>query len=378
MASVLFPDYCLKYVNHKCFLPGVMFYNYTNMRRQYWDILKGLGIIAVVIGHSGSPLAPFVYMYHIALFFFISGFFYKDIYSTDTTMYVAVKLKRLYWPFVKYNFLFLIFHNLLLYFNLYSAEQLPGAITTTGYSVEQTLAAAQAILLLSATEQMAVATWFLIPLFITSILFCLIRSASIRVFPKYSLVYTALAVISLYAIGFLIVGNKIKVAWFIDLSLIYLPIFFSGFIVSNYKGKLTVHWGIALLAIITLIFISRKYGQIEPFGRRLLNPWLFLLCSFAGIYVNSFLGRLLEQRRKIGKIIAYLGESSLIIMAFHMLSFKLVSYIYILASGSPTNMLAQFPAIKLKGGWWIAYSIVGISVPGLLNKFLDVMKERFK
>ena len=42
---------------------------------------KTIGIIAVVIGHSGSPLTDFVYQWHIVLFFFISGYFYKETYS---------------------------------------------------------------------------------------------------------------------------------------------------------------------------------------------------------------------------------------------------------------------------------------------------------
>lgn len=47
-------------------------------RDKYWDIMKGLGIIAVVLGHSGCPY-PFVVIglnyYHMALFFFCSWFF---------------------------------------------------------------------------------------------------------------------------------------------------------------------------------------------------------------------------------------------------------------------------------------------------------------
>lgn len=40
------------------------------------DIMKGIGIILMVIGHSGCPpfLKNFIYTFHMPLFFMISGY----------------------------------------------------------------------------------------------------------------------------------------------------------------------------------------------------------------------------------------------------------------------------------------------------------------
>ncbi|NLR99740.1 acyltransferase family protein [Rhizobium sp. P38BS-XIX] len=50
-------------------------------RDEVADILRGLGIIAVVAGHAGTDIGikvlP-VYSYHMPLFFFVSGLFYRD------------------------------------------------------------------------------------------------------------------------------------------------------------------------------------------------------------------------------------------------------------------------------------------------------------
>lgn len=43
-------------------------------RSHYWDLVKGIGIIAIVLGHSCYFAAGFVYLFHLALFFFISGY----------------------------------------------------------------------------------------------------------------------------------------------------------------------------------------------------------------------------------------------------------------------------------------------------------------
>lgn len=37
------------------------------------DIIKGFGIILMVMGHSGSPLTGLIYMFHMAIFFMASG-----------------------------------------------------------------------------------------------------------------------------------------------------------------------------------------------------------------------------------------------------------------------------------------------------------------
>lgn len=49
----------------------------SEKRDTTWDAVKGIGIILVVIGHSGCPayIHDFIYMFHMGLFFFASGKF---------------------------------------------------------------------------------------------------------------------------------------------------------------------------------------------------------------------------------------------------------------------------------------------------------------
>lgn len=53
-------------------------------RSLYWDIVKGWGIIAIVLGHTGYFAGAFVYLFHLALFFFITGYFYNETKYGDT------------------------------------------------------------------------------------------------------------------------------------------------------------------------------------------------------------------------------------------------------------------------------------------------------
>ncbi|MCF0193574.1 MAG: acyltransferase family protein [Bacteroidaceae bacterium] len=46
--------------------------------RLYWiDWAKARGIILVVLGHMHSPLSHWIFVFHMPMFFMISGYLYK-------------------------------------------------------------------------------------------------------------------------------------------------------------------------------------------------------------------------------------------------------------------------------------------------------------
>ena len=49
-------------------------------RNNFISIAKAIGIILMVVGHSGCPaiINSFLYIFHMPLFFILSGFFYKS------------------------------------------------------------------------------------------------------------------------------------------------------------------------------------------------------------------------------------------------------------------------------------------------------------
>lgn len=86
--------------------------------------LKALGIILMVFGHSGTEqhVKDFIYMFHMPLFFFASGFCFKDKNLSSPKLYVQNKLKSIWWPYVKWGLLFLLLHNLLFHLNVYNDQ----------------------------------------------------------------------------------------------------------------------------------------------------------------------------------------------------------------------------------------------------------------
>lgn len=67
-------------------------------RDETFDILKGIAIIFVIMGHSGvGPLRAFIFSFHMPLFFFITGYFLK---IRPLSKEMERSLKRLIIPYV--------------------------------------------------------------------------------------------------------------------------------------------------------------------------------------------------------------------------------------------------------------------------------------
>lgn len=88
------------------------------------SIVKAIGIILMVLGHSGCPdfLYNFIYQFHMPLFFFISGYCFKEKYINDLSVFIKRRIKGLYLPYVKYSLLFLLLHNIFFRINIYNGE----------------------------------------------------------------------------------------------------------------------------------------------------------------------------------------------------------------------------------------------------------------
>jgi hypothetical protein len=65
------------------------------------------------------------------------------------------------------------------------------------------------------------------------------------------------------------------------------------------------------------------------------------------------------------------------IMALHFLSFKLVSYIYILINDLPITNLIDFPVLKICINlpyMWVVYTIIGVLLPLIIREIFIYSK----
>lgn len=83
-------------------------------RNTTFDIMKGIGILAVIAGHTFTScgIHKLIYSFHMPLFFFIAGYFYKENHN----YYNKLKndLKRLIVPYI-FTFIILWIYLILIY-----------------------------------------------------------------------------------------------------------------------------------------------------------------------------------------------------------------------------------------------------------------------
>lgn len=80
---------------------------------------KATAIMLMVLCHSISYDVPFIYMFHMPLFFFLSGYCLKTEYFDKPHMFAWKRVKGIYWPYLKWSLVFLLLHNTFCGLNFY-------------------------------------------------------------------------------------------------------------------------------------------------------------------------------------------------------------------------------------------------------------------
>ena len=149
-----------------------------NSQIDYITIAKAIGIIMVVCGHIGgiykiigipvfnskpSEIFP-IYSYHMPLFIFISGYFYKQGYIYDIKGLIKKRLKTLVIPYYKWNLFYGLLVTVLINVGLFNNGN---KINLYNYFLEPIFQGYQ--------YNLNGPSWFLISLFFIQIGYTLIR-----------------------------------------------------------------------------------------------------------------------------------------------------------------------------------------------------------
>lgn len=342
------------------------------VHNNYITIAKAIGIILMVVGHSGCPdvVYRFIYLFHMPLFFFCSGFFMKDMTDNESIMlFVKRRVIGLYIPFVKWSILFLLFHNLLLSLGVYNSFY--GYEGGASYYTMKDVAVKVfcIVFTMHGYEELLGGFWFIRALFVSSILIsvilCMMRGINAYKYEIMCLLFLSVTV--------LIRRIAPESDLWHDLSMGAFGAFFymMGCIAKRnshiWKNKYGVVYCFFLLA--SYCYFKREvsmecgYNKVLPFS----------IGAMAGIFFIIYLSNMIDAKFTcIKPVLYYVGNHTLVILALHFLSFRLVSYILSLWYGIDTLHIAEHPVIKdilsiNNSWWWALYAFVGIGVPLLLN-----------
>ena len=128
----------------------------------------------------------------------------------------------------------------------------------------------------------------------------------------------------------------------------------------NFFNALTVGiLGVPGLVLLVLL----RLGSVGLAGNGYTNPAFLLLASMAGWVLVRSAACLTAPLPRVSAVLGYLGRATMPIVILHFLSFKLVTWLGLLATGGESYLLAAFPVYFTGGVWWLAYTAAGLALP---------------
>ena len=333
------------------------------MRDDKVTIAKGIGILLMVAAHAGIPdvVNRFIVMFHMPLFFFMSGYCFKEKYLPPPTItFVNKRIKGLYVPFVKWSLLFLLFHNIFYCLNIYNGEYgFRGEVSYLYTWKEYAIRCIRIVLGLHGQEQLLGGYWFLPQLLYASI----IGFFTIKYVRN---LYTGTAIMLGLAIVTSFFNLRIPFWGIRSLTFFSTVFFLTGYV---YKKKYN-NWNKGYLSVLFVIIVAAGavlcYTSMLSFTTDKMLP--YAICAVCGTVMTLNVSQYIDSKGGwIKNLLVYVGNNTLTVLTWHFLCFKIVSLIIIKYHDLPMEQLACFPIIQKYASWWIVYFVVGVGVPLILN-----------
>ena len=290
-------------------------------KRVLWvDYAKAVAIILMVLGHAGLPntgkASMMVYMFHMPLFFIISGYF-DNSQKLDTKDFFVRNFKTILIPY-------LVFNVVSIPFCAVSAYLHPELYRFTREAVDFIYQPLLGMLvgddIVTPHSYMALgALWFLMALFVVKTLFYGIQKLAVRVNERFLPLYFALIAVASVAV-FLCIKNRLSF-WSLDSAFMALPFYMLGCLVKK-KSLLDVltrsrYAGFAICAasFVYLYFIGLKNGRIDMnasvYGNNIL---MFYVNAVVGTVMVVLACSLVTKRIPF---LSTIGEYSIVVLGMH-------------------------------------------------------------
>lgn len=305
----------------------------TQQRIAWADMAKGYGILAIMVSHvfTGHPVSQWLFTFHVPLFFFLSGFLFRE--GKPLGSFLKGKVRRMLVP----------------YFAL-ALPIIPAEAAMSGPRAgfwDRTLELAAQVLI----QKRLWPIWFLACLFLLEIIgYFLIR------FIKNDRLL-ALAAVALGGLGVAYAqGGGEVLPWNLDACFSVLPFFMAGYLLKKWDGKMDAiltgwkSWALfALLAAGNLAFglksIRGEVPVLNVFANQYGLPLRSYLSAFCGIGAV-----VLAAKRMTVAPVSYLGRNSLIYFVWHQTPVITAIYYFFPRLGIPMEHYPSGAAMLAEKG----------------------------
>lgn len=339
----------------------------VKMRDTQLSVAKGICIMLMVIGHSGCPqfIRHFIYMFHMPFFFMAAGYFMKPQESLHSYLNFSLKrVKKLYVPYLLCGFSLLIFHNL-----FYSI----GFLSDTYSFKDFFWHASHMVFQMEKHEELFGAGWFFKDLLLSSVIVSAVISLSKRRLDRsilcvYILIFVSVSFICRRVGAFIPYLEMDLSRLLFDCTFILTGILLR-YLKIDYAKK-----SILLISLILLMAFSCVVSKdIEILKYSACDQLPYFVGALSGILLILCVSYSLKSNR----LLAYMGDNTIIILSLHFLVFKFVTLFVKVLFDLPSDSCLAFPVLDNANIMlWLVYSIFGIAIPIALSFVFGTLRNR--
>lgn len=336
-------------------------------RIEWCDIYKGLLMLLVVTGHATGMFNRYIYQFHMAAFFVISGYT-SNLDKRDFPHYIFDKFYKIMVPF----FFLGVSGNL--FFCILNRINVLDKVSTTVYSVslQQAMMALFSKNLFIYCDWLG-AIWFLPVLFVASIL-----AKIIYFLTKKNRIWMVILSVLIFSLSenSIMTGNNI-----IILSGLAQFYFIMGILLRCALGKYDrSEKSVKFTGILTVIFCLVWYICSDKFikitvdwpSQKFNGTMQDILLPILGIAVTYMLAHLLKKFSITNRLFSYIGKNTMGIMSFHFLGFKAAYALLILLGCMRADEFSLLtPPTEVGNRYWFIIVLISISISLLLWRGLN-------
>ena len=278
---------------------------------EWIDVCRGLLIVFMILGHTGSPLTKWIYSFHMPAFLFLSGYTAK--HNDSLVRFVIKKGKRLVLPYVVWNVCFILFYSLLSAKGIFVFFAEPFTVTVPDFFKHL------------ATANLGGATWFLPVLFEISMVYQVLHMVLKKVkIPQ----VTPYVGILIGICGFWLCDNGHYMPYMFDLCLYGLLYYSMGQLFASeqvLQKKIPEKEMIVLCVAVIFVFAMQYPNLIMNWPTRAFTGLMEdVVCAVCGVYVCYRISLKLCQMETTKKILSFWGKHSMGILIGHFLAFRII------------------------------------------------------
>lgn len=329
-------------------------------RSKILDFMKAIGIILVVLGHCNFYpfLNRFIYLFHLPLFFLISGYLYHEKDSNEPWLFIGKKLQRFLPLYICYASFFVLFHNVFVSMGILDS-------TLLIYPIGKIVTGILDSFLFHTVEPYAAAMWFIPVLFVSLVVYNFITYLVRNVQNNKEKEIKRTFIIFLFTLlGLYLNYRNFNIGHHYQTVFVVLPFLHTGQLIQLYfkeklKPNILLSFIFLVIAILCLIYIE---GGVELSQNQTWNPVLFYSLSHMLIYtVYTFCYYISHWLPKVTRLFVYIGKNTFPIMCLHILCFKIFDFFWIHFVTKDYGRLFYFTVSYYD--LWYLYIFFGVVLP---------------